>query len=200
MNLSPRPIQPSASAADASRRPLGGAASAAAPGAASLPPPARRTLDAAAWLALVAWVVGTVAVGTGVGLIAGPDSWYAGLAKPTWIPPDWVFALVWTAVYATIGFAAWLVGREPDASRGDRGLAWLVFWVQAALNLAWTPLFFGLHQPGLAFLDICLLWLAVVWMTLLFGRIRPLAGYLMAPYVLWVSFALVLNGTIWLMN
>ena len=75
-----------------------------------------------------------------------------------------------------------------------------LFWVQFALNLLWSPLFFGLHSPGAAFIDICLLWMAVVATALAFGRLRPLAGYLLLPYVLWVSFALVLNGTIWLMN
>jgi benzodiazapine receptor len=204
---SPRRQPPSASAADASRRLHGAAPSAVAPGAASVSaalPTAvrgrRPALDVRAWLTLVAWVVGTVAIGAGVGLLAGPDRWYAELAKPTWNPPEWLFAPVWTALYATIGLAAWMIGREPDASPGDRRMAWAAFALQAVLNLAWTPLFFGLHAPGLAFLDLCVLWLAVLAMTLLFGRIRPLAGYLMAPYVLWVSFALVLNGTIWLMN
>lgn len=72
--------------------------------------------------------------------------------------------------------------------------------IQLVLNLAWTPLFFGLHSAGLAFFDICLLWLTLLATTLAFGRVRPLAGYLLLPYMLWVSFALVLNGTIWLMN
>lgn len=76
----------------------------------------------------------------------------------------------------------------------------LLFGLQAVLNLAWSPIFFGLRSPGLAFLDISLLWLAVLWTTVAFGRIRPLAGYLLVPYVLWVSFPLVLNGTVWLLN
>jgi benzodiazapine receptor len=126
--------------------------------------------------------------------------WYAQLARPTWNPPSWIFAPVWTALYASIGVAAWLVARQPGVATGDRRLAWLAFGAQAVLNLAWTPLFFGLKAPGIAFLGICLLWLAVLWTTILFGRVRPLAGYLLVPYVLWVSFALVLNGTIWLMN
>jgi benzodiazapine receptor len=103
-------------------------------------------------------------------------------------------------LYVLLGVAGWLVSREPVAEPGERRVAWIAFALQAVLNIAWTPLFFGLRQPGWAFVDICLLWVALLWMTMRFGRIRPLAGYLMAPYVLWVSFALVLNGTLWLMN
>ena len=151
---------------------------------ADLPPlpatlPLRPRLDAAAWAALAVWVLATLTAGTAVGL---------------------AFAPVWSVLYVLIGVAGWLVAREPVADPADRRIAWIAFAVQAVLNLAWSPLFFGLHAPGLAFAAICLLWLAVLWMTMRFGRIRPLAGYLMAPYMLWVSFALVLNGTIWLMN
>lgn len=149
---------------------------------------------------LLGIVLLSVVLGTGVGLWFGPGDWYAALAKPTWNPPGWLFGPVWMLLYVLIGISAWLVWRERRAPAGERRIAWAAFALQAVLNLAWTPLFFGLKSPGLAFLDISLLWLAVLWTTLRFGRIRPLAGYLMLPYVLWVSFALVLNGTIWLMN
>lgn len=159
-----------------------------------------RRMDAHAWASLAVWILATVTAGTAVGLAFAPDGWYATLALPTWNPPSWLFAPVWTALYVLIGIAGWLVSREPGVDAGERRLTWLAFALQAVLNLAWTPLFFGLHRPDLAFLDICLLWMAVLWTTMRFGRIRPLAGWLLVPYVLWVSFALVLNGTIWLMN
>jgi tryptophan-rich sensory protein len=163
-------------------------------------PVALPRLDARAWATLALWILATVTAGVAVGLAFPPDGWFASLVKPTWHPPSWLFAPVWAALYVLLGIAAWLVAREPNVAADERGVAWVAFAVQAVLNLAWTPLFFGLHSPGAAFVDICLLWPAVLWMTMRFGRISPLAGYLMGPYVLWTSFALVLNGTIWLMN
>ncbi len=151
-------------------------------------------------LMLMALVGLTLGLGAGMGLLFGPGADFQALQKPTWNPPGWLFGPVWTLLYVLIGASAWLVWRERRVSSSERRTAWMAFALQAVLNLAWTPLFFGLHSPGLAFLDISLLWLAVLWTTVAFGRIRPLAGYLLVPYVLWVSFALVLNGTIWLMN
>lgn len=149
---------------------------------------------------LLAFVLLTVAAGAGVGMLFQPDAWFESLAKPTWNPPAWLFGPVWTTLYVMIGLSAWLVWREPGVGPSERRVAWATFALQAVLNLAWTPLFFGLRQPGLAFLDISLLWVVLILLTLRFGRIKSLAGYLLIPYVLWVSFALVLNGTIWLMN
>lgn len=149
---------------------------------------------------LVIWILAICAAGAAAGLLFPPGQWYEQLAKPTWNPPSWLFGPVWTTLYVLLGVSAWLVWREPGVPAAERRGAWVAFATHAVLNLSWTPLFFGLKQPGLAFFDISLLWLAVVWMTLRFGRIKPLAGYLMGPLVLWESFALVLNGTIWLMN
>lgn len=151
-------------------------------------------------LMLLVLVGACVGLGAGVGLLFGPDAAYAALQKPAWSPPGRLFGPVWTLLYALIGTSAWLVWRERRVSSGDRRTAWTAFGLQAVLNLAWSPIFFGLRSPGLALLDISLLWLAVLWTTVAFGRIRPLAGYFLVPYVLWVSFALVLNGTVWLLN
>lgn len=164
------------------------------------PSPARPAMTAASWAAWLAWVLAVVAAGSAAGLLFVPGDWYLGLAKPTWNPPAWLFGPVWIALYALLGTSAWLVSREPAVPVAERRSAWIAFGAHALLNLAWTPLFFGLRQPGLAFVDICLVWLVLLAVTLRFGRIRPLAGYLLLPQVLWVSFALVLNGTIWLMN
>ena len=162
--------------------------------------PARRESGLYSTLMLLGMVGLCLGLGAGVGLLFGPDTAYLALQKPTWSPPGWLFGPVWTILYAFIGISAWLVWRERRVPSGERRIAWTAFAVQAVLNLAWTPIFFGLGSPGLAFVDISLLWLAVVWTTVAFGRIRPLSGYLMVPYVFWVSFALVLNGTIWLLN
>lgn len=152
------------------------------------------------WLALVGWILLLVGLGATSGGLFGPDAWYAALLKPTWNPPSWVFGPVWTLLYAMMAVALWVVRREPESEDGLRRRAQILFAIQFALNMAWTPLFFELHSPGLAFAEICLLWGALLSTVLAFGRVRPLAGYLLLPYLLWVSFALVLNGTIWLMN
>lgn len=151
-------------------------------------------------VALGVWVMVIVVAGAAAGLLFPPGQWYEQLAKPTWHPPNWLFGPVWSFLYVLLGVGSWLVWREPGVAVQERRGAWIAFAAHAALNLAWTPLFFGLEQPGLAFVDICLLWMALLWMTMRYGRVRPLAGYLQLPLVLWVSFALVLNGTIWLMN
>ncbi|MEQ1512034.1 MAG: TspO/MBR family protein [Lysobacteraceae bacterium] len=152
------------------------------------------------WFALAGWILLLVGMGAVVGIVFDPNGWYADLLKPTWNPPSWLFGPVWTLLYIAMAVALWLVRREPDIEEPLRQRAVALFAIQFLLNLAWTPLFFGLHSPGLAFLEICVLWIALLWTMLMFGRIRALAGYLLLPYLLWVSFALVLTGTIWLMN
>lgn len=170
------------------------------------PPAVLPELDAPApapregWLALVCWILLLVGLGAAVGALFGPDGWYAGLLKPTWNPPSWLFGPVWTLLYTLMAVALWLVRRQPGIEEAVRQRAVALFAIQFMLNLAWTPLFFGLHSPGFAFVEICLLWIALLSTMLTFGRVRALAGYLLLPYLLWVSFALVLNGTIWLMN
>jgi translocator protein len=150
------------------------------------------------WFAVIGWIL--LVVGAASGVLFGPDVWYATLLKPTWNPPSWLFGPVWTALYISMAVALWLVRREPGVDEPTRRRAQALFAIQFLLNLAWTPLFFALHSPGFAFLDICLLWAVLLSTMLTFGRVRALAGYLLLPYLLWVSFALVLNGTIWLMN
>lgn len=177
-----------------------GAADAAAAAAAHATPPARRALRARDIATLVAWVAGCVGAGALVGVFFGPGEWYATLDKPTWNPPNAVFGPVWTLLYALLGLAAWLYARTPGVPAGERRTTWGAFALHAVLNLAWTPLFFGLQSPLAAFAVICGGWLALLWLTMRFGRERPLSGYLLWPQVLWVAFALILNGTIWLMN
>ena len=123
--------------------------------------------------------------------------YYSRLQKPSWAPPGWLFGPVWTLLYALMGVAAWLVaGKADSASRTP-----LVLWsVQLGLNATWTPVFFGLRAPGLALVNIVLLWFALVGTVIAFFSRRPLAGVLLIPYLSWVTFATALNFAIWHQN
>lgn len=128
-----------------------------------------------------------------------PGAWYAEIVKPSWNPPSWVFGPVWTVLYVLMAVAAWLVWR---AGGGWRGAAVpLSLWlVQLVLNAGWSWLFFGQRRIDLALVEITVLWLTILGCVLLFWRVRPLAAGLMLPYLGWVAFAAVLNGTLWSLN
>ncbi len=123
--------------------------------------------------------------------------WYETLAKPAWTPPDWVFGPAWTALYILMAVGAWLVWRE--GYRPLRSVALTVYGLQLVLNGLWSFLFFGLRNPALGMVDVALL-VGMVWITTaLFAQIQRIAGWLMLPYALWVTFALTLNaGILWL--
>ncbi|MFP4056147.1 MAG: TspO/MBR family protein [Candidatus Brocadiia bacterium] len=125
-------------------------------------------------------------------------SWYPAIAKPPWGPPDWVFGPVWTALYAMMAVAGWLVWR----ARGFAGAPWALglFGAQLVLNAAWSPLFFGLRAFGAAFAEIVVLWLAIAATMVCFFRAVPAAGWLLVPYLAWVGFASALNFAIWRLN
>lgn len=125
------------------------------------------------------------------------DSWYRELAKPTWTPPGWIFGPVWTLLYLAMAIAAWLVWRR---AASNASMALVLFGIQLVLNTAWSALFFGLQNPGLAFVNIVLLWSAIVGTMIAFWRIAAVAGWLFLPYIIWVSFATALNFAIWQMN
>ena len=127
------------------------------------------------------------------------STWYAGLLKPALNPPSWVFAPVWTTLYVLMGIAAFLVWQHGWERREVRA-ALAVFAVQLALNALWSVVFFGWRAPGAAFMDILLLWLAIAATVSLFSKVSRTAAWLLAPYVLWVSFAMYLNVGIWLLN
>jgi benzodiazapine receptor len=150
-----------------------------------------------AWVGLFLWVALSFAA-AGVGSQFPPGDWYAHLAKPAFHPPAWVFAPVWTLLYLVMGIATWLVWRERGVARAAPALA--LFLVQLVLNAAWSWLFFGLHHIGWALVDLAALWLAIGATLLAFWAHRPLAGLLMVPYLLWVSFAGLLNFQLWRLN
>ena len=149
------------------------------------------------WLGLAGWLVVCFSAAS-MGALFQPGSWYAGLQKPSWNPPGWLFGPVWSALYAMMALAAWRVWQRGGFVAQRRALVW--FLVQLALNAAWTPLFFGLHLPGLAFIEMSLLWAAIAITLRAFTKVDRLAGWLLVPYLAWVSFAAALNFTIWRLN
>jgi translocator protein len=125
-------------------------------------------------------------------------TWYASLDKPAWTPPNWLFGPVWTLLYISMAVAAWLVWRERGF--GGAPLPLGLFCLQLLLNAIWSFLFFGLRNPGLAFAEIVLLWLAILATTLSFRRVNRTAALLLVPYLLWVTYASALNFEIWRTN
>jgi tryptophan-rich sensory protein len=156
--------------------------------------PSRRR-DAVALLIALAVCFAASAIG---GLITATsvDGWYQELARPTWNPPDWVFAPVWTTLFAAMAVAAWLVWRRDRRWTG----ALTLFAIQLALNVGWSALFFGLRSPGAALIEIVILVAAIAATAVAFWRRSRPAGALMIPYLLWVGFATALTAAIWRLN
>lgn len=132
------------------------------------------------------------------------SEWYAGLIKPAINPPAWVFGSVWTLLYALMGISAWLVWSSyakalEDKKKGIK-IALTLFGIQLVLNALWSIIFFGLHSPAGAFIEIVFLWLAIVATIFVFAKISRLAARLLLPYIFWVSFAAYLNYSIWMLN
>ena len=149
---------------------------------------------------LILFIVGCLAAG-GLGSIATATEikdWYPTIAKPSWNPPDAVFAPVWTTLFVMMGIAAWLVWKPEGWKAAQLPLS--LFGIQLLLNVAWSWIFFAQHEIGWAFLEIIILWLAIVATTLSFFRTSFLAGILMVPYLGWVTFASCLNFAIWQLN
>ena len=153
------------------------------------------------WLILAGFIAACYGVSAIGSLWTLPEipGWYAGLAKPGFNPPNWVFGPVWTLLYGLMAVAAWQVWKRPTEGSGRRA-ALALFWVQLGLNLLWTLVFFHEHQIALALGAICVLWLAVLLTMAMFWRVRRSAGVLMLPYLLWVSFATALNAGIARLN
>ena len=152
------------------------------------------------WIVLVLFLavcLGTAGLGAAFTNVSVND-WYLTLEKPTWNPPNWVFGPVWTTLYIGMAFAAWLVWRR-EGTVGAR-VPLLVFGLQLLLNLTWSILFFGLQSPGWAFIDIILLWIAILATLLAFRKVSSLAALILLPYLAWLIFASALNWTIWRLN
>ena len=149
-------------------------------------------------LAWLGWVLLSFAPSL-TAIWAPPGAWYDALAKPTWTPPDWVFPVVWTTLYAMMGTAAWLVWR---ASRTEGGGAYplTLFLIQLVLNAAWTPFFFAAHELLVALIVILALWIAIAMTISAFRKVSKLAAVLLVPYLAWVTLATALNHAIWRLN
>ena len=148
-----------------------------------------RTLSLSLFLALV------VGGGVVLGYLTTPGAWYAGLAKPSFNPPGWLFGPVWTVLYVLIAVAGWRVWQ-----RDRTGWPMKLWWAQLALNFLWTPVFFGAHQIGFALVVILLMFAAILAFLATAWRRDHVAALLFVPYAVWVAFALLLNGSIWMLN
>ncbi len=148
---------------------------------------------------LVAWLLVSFTA-SGIGAMASiqAQSFYGQLAQPGWAPPPWLFGPVWTLLFTLMGIAAWLVWRS--GGFGAHRQALTLFLVQLAFNALWSWLFFAWHLGLLALADIVLLWGLITATLVSFWRVSPLAGALFVPYLLWVSFAGVLNFSLWQLN
>jgi translocator protein len=152
-------------------------------------------------LKLVICIVVCLAVG-GIGTIFTMGSiptWYAGLAKVSWTPPNWVFAPIWTVLYLLMATAAWLLWRHGTA-RADIRFALITFLVQLILNFAWTPVFFGWHGVLSGLIIIVALWIVILITILRFWKISRLAGSLLIPYLCWITVATSLNAGVLVLN
>lgn len=156
---------------------------------------ARRPGDFGALAAFLILCLGIMAIGGAI-TSTTVGTWYQMLAKPAFTPPDWVFGPTWTALYIMMAIAGWLVWRRV----GLRDPALSLFFVQLALNLTWSALFFGMTWIGLAFIEILILWIIIAATMRAFWRINKTAALLFVPYLLWVGYAAALNGAIWALN
>lgn len=150
-------------------------------------------------LGLLAWLLVSFAA-AGVGGVASADagSFYAQLSRPAWAPPASLFGPVWSVLYLLQGIGVWLVWRERGVGGARAALG--LFLVQLAANALWTWLFFAWRQGALAFGEVLVLWVLILATVVSFWRVRPLAGALLLPYLLWVSFASALTYSVWQLN
>jgi translocator protein len=144
-----------------------------------------------------AWLAGSLAAGF-IGSRWMPGAWYDALIKPSFNPPDWIFAPVWTLLYVLMGVAAWRVWK--GAGFAGAGVALGLFVGQLCLNALWSYIFFGAHSLGTALAEIVLLWCAILATIMMFRKVDRFASILLVPYLMWVSFAAVLNLQLWRLN
>jgi tryptophan-rich sensory protein len=152
------------------------------------------------WIGLIVFLVVCFAAAGVGGAVTTPkiSTWYATLAKPSWNPPNWIFGPVWSALYFCMAIAAWSVWRQGGFSGAKLPMA--LFGTQLVLNVLWSCIFFGLENPGLAFMEVLVLWAAIAATMTGFWQRSMIAGILFVPYLAWVSFASILNFMIWRLN
>jgi tryptophan-rich sensory protein len=152
------------------------------------------------WVWLILWLVLCLGVGavSGRWTAAEIPGWYRTLVRPAIAPPNWVFGPVWTTLYILMAIAAWQVWLAGPSRARTVGLG--LFLLQLALNFAWSWIFFRQHAIGMALAEVLVLWATIGATTLVFARSSPVAAWLMAPYLAWVTFASALNGAFWRLN
>ncbi|MEN9338507.1 MAG: hypothetical protein RI945_232 [Candidatus Parcubacteria bacterium] len=147
----------------------------------------------------------SIIIAEGTGLIGSiftmPNipTWYADIVKPSWVPPSSVFAPVWTLLFFLMGLAFFLVWKKGFKMKNVK-TGMTMFLVQLLLNIIWSILFFGLQNPGAAFVEIIILWIFILFTIISFSKVSKLAAWLLVPYIAWVTFASILNYTIWILN
>lgn len=142
----------------------------------------------------------TLSVGaiSGIATSGSVNDWFVEIKKPFFNPPNYLFGPVWTFLYILMGISFYLILRSPNNELRKKAIA--VFYMQLFLNFCWSFIFFKFYMIGVAFVEIILIWLSIIWMIRIFSRINKTAAYLQIPYLLWVSFACILNGAIWYLN
>jgi len=152
-------------------------------------------------LKLIIAIIIPVAVGAVSGFFTSSEipGWYQTINKPTWNPPSWLFGPVWTTLYVMMGIALFLVWKS-DASQSVKKTAIILFAAQLLLNFFWSFIFFNQHQIGWAVVEIITMWIFILLTIFAFAPISKIAAWLLVPYISWVSFATILNYTIWKLN
>jgi len=146
-----------------------------------------------AWtdLLMLAGFIAVCSCAAASGAIFKPGDWYLGLAKPSWVPPMWAFPVVWTILYIMISISGWMVWRKVGFEVGAVGFG--IYLLQLVLNAAWSGLFFGMRRIDLAMIEVVVLWASVAALIVAFAPLDATAAWLLAPYLLWVTIAGVLN-------
>jgi len=160
-----------------------------------------KTKKQSAIVSIIVWIVVCLAVGYVSSLFTTPSiaTWYASLNQPAFSPPNWVFFPVWTTLYILMGIATGLVWTKRSSNK-KAGSAVNLFVVQLILNFAWSYIFFTLHKPWWAFAEIVVLWIVLLWTIVSFKKVSATSAYLLVPYILWVTFASVLNLAVAMLN
>jgi tryptophan-rich sensory protein len=152
------------------------------------------------YLLLFLCIIATLLIGAvgGFASASSIDTWYITLVKPSFNPPNYLFGPVWSLLYILMGISLYLIIRAPKSL--EKSLAFRVFIIQYVLNFCWSFLFFKFHLLGIALIEILLMWLSIVWMIIVFKPVNKIAAFIQIPYLCWVSFASILNASIWYLN
>jgi translocator protein len=131
--------------------------------------------------------------------VSAIPNWYATLQKPSFSPPNWLFGPMWILLYCLMGVSVYLVWQKIEEDKKAKKAVWL-FWIHLVFNAIWSIVFFGLQNPSLAFANLFIIWILIIALMIIFWKINKNSTYLLIPYLLWVSFAGILNFFIWRLN